>query len=460
MATAKRKMATPRTKKQWTVMVYLAGDNNLDGAGVVDLKEMKQIGSTDQVNVIAQFDRRGAKSATQRYYLRQGGTLEKDVVARLGETNTGDPRVLGRFLEWGFKNYPAQHHLVVLWNHGAGWDDEDIYRTARKHLRLSVRRRGTLVAGSSAAAGASVSIRRMRTVGSKHFQRALFGSTIEAALRPGLKAKAIAFDDTSKDFLDNLETKRVLASARKTLGRKIDILGMDACLMSMAEVCYQIRDSVHFTVGSEEVEPGDGWPYHKVLGRLVKKPGTSPEALAKIIVDEYLASYGAASNVTQSACDLTQAKAMAEAIDRLGRTLTRKLGEAPVRIAILEARDQVQSYEVPDYIDLLDFCQLLDAGCNDPEVSGACLHVKSVIADRYVVRSGFKGAAMQHSNGCAIYFPQRGISPLYATLDFARHTAWDEFVRAYLNRPRHAARTMPGVETVAHEKLAAKGSTT
>ena len=29
------------TKKSWTVMVYLAGDNNLDGAGVVDLNEMK-----------------------------------------------------------------------------------------------------------------------------------------------------------------------------------------------------------------------------------------------------------------------------------------------------------------------------------------------------------------------------------------------------------------------------------
>jgi hypothetical protein len=25
-------------KKQWTVMVYLAGDNNLDSAGAVDLK--------------------------------------------------------------------------------------------------------------------------------------------------------------------------------------------------------------------------------------------------------------------------------------------------------------------------------------------------------------------------------------------------------------------------------------
>jgi hypothetical protein len=30
--------------------------------------------------------------------------------------------------------------------------------------------------------------------------------------------------------------KRLLASAKEILKRKIDILGMDACLMSMAEV--------------------------------------------------------------------------------------------------------------------------------------------------------------------------------------------------------------------------------
>jgi len=42
-------MATP-TEKQWTIMVYLAGDNNLDSAGVTDLKEMKEVGSTEQVN--------------------------------------------------------------------------------------------------------------------------------------------------------------------------------------------------------------------------------------------------------------------------------------------------------------------------------------------------------------------------------------------------------------------------
>ena len=50
----------------------------------------------------------------------------------LKETNTGDPKVLADFLQWGLTEYPAKRTMVVLWNHGSGWDDTDIYAEARK----------------------------------------------------------------------------------------------------------------------------------------------------------------------------------------------------------------------------------------------------------------------------------------------------------------------------------------
>src|SRR5215467_7754233 len=109
-------------RKQWTIMVYLAGDNNLDSAGVADLQEMKTIGSTEQVAVVAQFDRSGAKQTTNRYALRKGSTLAEDLVTSLGETNTGDPAVLRDFVTWAATTHPAQHYLLVIWNHGSGWD--------------------------------------------------------------------------------------------------------------------------------------------------------------------------------------------------------------------------------------------------------------------------------------------------------------------------------------------------
>ena len=86
-------MAKSVAKKQWTFMVYLAGDNDLDGQVLADLREMKSAGSGAQVNIIAQVDRAGARNGTNRYLLRKGTPLAKDVVKTLGETNMGDPNV-------------------------------------------------------------------------------------------------------------------------------------------------------------------------------------------------------------------------------------------------------------------------------------------------------------------------------------------------------------------------------
>lgn len=48
------------------------------------------------------------------------------------------------------------------------------------------------------------------------------------------QARAILLDDDAKGFLDNAEMKKVLADTEKLLKRKLDVLSMEACLMSMA----------------------------------------------------------------------------------------------------------------------------------------------------------------------------------------------------------------------------------
>jgi hypothetical protein len=179
------------TTKEWTVMIYLAGDNNLDSAGVIDLKEMKKVGSTNEINVVVQFDRAGRDSATNRYYIRKGGTIAKDKVADLGETNMGDPKVLEDFVTWSSKKYPASRYLLVLWNHGAGWDDSNIYQgdvfggatppVSRKKQLLAV--------GRGRARGLKpVSFSTTRAELSRSW-RALFSTSVEQ----DVKNRAIAF---------------------------------------------------------------------------------------------------------------------------------------------------------------------------------------------------------------------------------------------------------------------------
>src|SRR6266540_714507 len=377
-------------KKPWTFLVYMAGDNSLENAGVVDLGEMKKIGTRAGMNVVAQFDR---PTGCTRYLLNQKTPLARDAVEKLGPQNTGDPAALIKFITWGVTRYPADRYALVLLNHGQGWDDTDIY--ARSRLR---------------------DVRRPRRI-----RRALFRTSVEKAAavqkEGGLVARAILLDDGAKDFLDNLEMKAVLAATRKLLKRNLDLLGMDACLMSMVEVGYQSRSSVDYAVGSEETEPGDGWPYDEILRALDDNPSMTGEELGK-------------------------AERAADAVKRLGTALTAALADVKSRSAINDARNRVQNYEVRDNVDLVDLCRLL--GGLDDIPGGVKEAAAGVVAgllppqgdSAYVVASGFVGNPMKNSNGAAIYFPTEQVSPLYAKLDWARATGWGRFLEAYIAATR------------------------
>lgn len=413
---AKPSVAKAKTgaEKSWTLMVYMAGDNNLDPDGVQDLKEMKKVGSTDRVNVIAQFDR-AAGHVARRYYLRKGGVVTGDAVASLGAVNTGDPKALLDFIQWGVKNYPAQHYLLVLWNHGQGWDDTDVYADER--------------------------FRGLRRLATGPIRHALFRTPVRSALSKAATsttARAILLDDNAKDFLDNLEMKKVLAATAKLLKRKLDILGMDACLMSMAEVGYQMRDSATYTLGSEQTEPGEGWPYHTILGALAKNPAMTPKDVSLMIVNKYLASYPTSveDGVTYSACDLAKSSELATAVAALAKALKASLANAAARQRILTARNQVQSFYVADNIDLVDFCNLLVKAGAEAAVATACQRVVKAVKANYVIAQGYKGPDMKNSNGLAIYFPTQSVSPLYPGLDFSKKTGWDGFLTAFIKAIR------------------------
>jgi len=420
-------------------MVYLAGDNNLDSAGVTDLMEMKKVGSGAGINVVAQFDRAGGRGTTKRYFLRKGRTLPADVVADLGETNTGDPAVLRDFLTWGIDKYPARHYLAVLWNHGAGWDDSNLYAAGGDyfsgdappvvHKGYALDAKGGLVRGAvKRKKAAPIPLAQVRAA-TRHGHRALFRTSVQKMAQ----TRAIAFDDQAKDYIDNAEMKRVMLDVRKLLKRKIDILGFDACLMSEREVGYQVRSAAAYTVGSQEEEPNNGWPYDRILTALAKKPTMSPAELSKVCVTQYLASYGANSGVTFAATDLGEAHTVANAVDGLSKALIKALADASSAAAIRTVRAGVQEYSSPydDYVDLVDLCDGLAKLVAKADVKAACAAVKTAMA-QMILQSGWKGANMAHSNGASIYFPKRKVCSLYRTLDFAKNNAWAKFINAYV----------------------------
>ena len=90
---------------------------------------------------------------------------------------------------------------------------------------------------------------------------------------------------------------------------RIDILGLDSCLMGMAEVAYEVRDSVNYLIGTEGFEANTGWPYDGVLRLLTERPAQTASQMAQNIVREYQKYYSdytlAGTSTDISALNLT-----------------------------------------------------------------------------------------------------------------------------------------------------------
>jgi hypothetical protein len=408
-------------KAKWTFMVYLAGDNNLETYGTNDLGEMKAVGSTDEVAVVAQFDSM-SDQVTRRYYLTAGQDLDADCVAELPEVNTGDPEALIDFITWACRTYPAERYALVLWNHGSGWKDDDIYRVAEQKGVKDKVTRG-----------------QVRGLASGKPSRALFSTTLEKLVVEAAETeRAILFDDSSADFLDNQEMRSVFQKAIDQVGRPFDLLGFDACLMSMLEVDYQVRDMGRVAVGSQEIEPGDGWPYDAILARLVDDPDMTPEVLGRIIVEAYVNFYKThypRLSVTQSAVSLAGLEPAAEAVGDLADALMGSLGQQEALGLLFFALRSAQTFTDRDYVDLAHFCQLLAGADASEEVSLAARRVVDRLTGESspLIAEAHHGSEVDNARGLSIYLPARVLSPLYSQLQFASTYRWDEFLDAFIH---------------------------
>jgi hypothetical protein len=73
-------------------------------------------------------------------------------------------------------------------------------------------------------------------------------------------------------------------------GKKIDVLGMDSCLMAMTEIAYGVHNHVKVMIGAEGFEPMAGWPYHQIMEQVSEVPDDLNE-LGRRMVDEYIDFY-------------------------------------------------------------------------------------------------------------------------------------------------------------------------
>lgn len=416
------------THRPWTFMVYMAGDNGkvfhtvagpkklmaeMTTAGYNDIWKMAQVGTTDACAAVCLFD-----TLEEAYFVEvcPGQGMADSRVEVLGEVNTGDLNTLRDFIVRGVREYPADHYVLVIWNHGTGWLDVDHYAAVR-----------------------DIGDPAHRTHG------AIFRSTYRT-MTEGEATRPIAYDDSSKDFLDTKDLHRALSEAEALTGRRLDLIGMDACLMAMVEGARELAAHSDYFVGSQEVEPMDGWPYALILQGLNAEPGMAPADLADRIVRDYACSYNAATRqdetVTQSAIRLSVTSETEALAKQLVEALLARGQEAVLRSLANRARAEALKFEDRNYRDLGDFAKRLADKTeweNYPEVTAAAqalyAHLQARTAAAPVLRVAYR-PQYQAATGLSVYLPPetRPLSQrqkelaIYRQLAFPQATGWDRLV--------------------------------
>jgi len=246
---------------------------------------------------------------------------------------------------------------------------------------------------------------------------------------------------------------KVLSRMRNIIGKKIDIVGMDACLMSMIEIGYQIKDSAQLLVSSQNSEPGQGWNYKDFLIPLAKTPQKfQPKDLAKKIVSSFNSLYKSRYIFyTQSALDLTKISGLGEHIKILISFFISIQKKHRLKLAkiINDARMRSLKFDVRDFIDMFSFYSALKRGLlkeakertsHKQRQYVRTLHTLIKHVDNganilsKVVIANVAGRLFTHACGVSMYYPVHSVHRSYMKTKFAKQTLWGNFLQLFLNK--------------------------
>jgi hypothetical protein len=372
---------TTPTTKEWTIMVYMNADNDLETYGIQDLNEMEYGGGSNSYrNVVVQIDRisgydtsNGNWTTCRRYYVTNDASNSSTIVSTLiqdiGEVDMGNPNTLVSFAQWAIQNYPANKYFLVLWDHGDGW-----YKSGEDS--------------------------------------------------PLFKGVSVDMSSSNSEInVYNGELANALSSIKSYLGRNLDIIGFDACLMGMIEVMDVCRNYANYFVGSEETEAADGWYYTGFLNTMNSNPTISPADLAKAVVN------AATGLSTLASIDLTKVGTVVSYLNTFAQELINARNQG-YGSAISTARSNSKSFYISDHIDLYMFANNIYNNTSLPStLRTAASNVMSAITSALL---NYKNASSYSScRGFAIYYPASTSSynTNYNYLPIASSTKWDDFIK-------------------------------
>jgi hypothetical protein len=367
-------MSAGDTDKDWTVLLYNDGDNNLESYALTSLSQLEMIGSDDNVNLVALTDTLSDVAYLQ--YVEKNNLVNIPGYGYPKEADMSSGTTLEEFIEIGVSEFPADHYAVILWDHGGGWrgicwDDTTLELTG------------------------------------------------------------------VDDFISMAELRSAFWGASNATGEPIDVVGFDACLMAMPEVAYQMRGLADYLVFSEETISAYSFPYDTIAAHLEAAHEVDAQGFAAMICEDYAQFYASLTGFvdwTISAFHTENMAALTDAVEYFGSEL---LGSLSLYINAYQ-RDQIQAdrYYYPYNVDLMGFANniLADSSIKDEGVKDAARQV--AMAVDACVESVFNGMHNVDSTGLAIYFPSthggmHDMKEEYAEIPFAIDTGWYVFCEAF-----------------------------
>jgi len=380
-ATDKFKGGTGGGDGDWTVLVFLNADNDLEPYGILNMNQMEKVGSTSRMKIVVQMDRspgydssNGNWTTTRRYLVTKDNDpniINSQMLEDMGEVDMGDPDTLREFIRWGQENYPSTNYCLVIWNHGSGWRSASTY---------------------------------CPTV-----------------------TKNVSFDDTSNTSIKTTD----LSYALSGIPEPIDLIAFDASLMQMLEVAYELRNSARLLVGSEESPPGDGYVYDRWLSKLAASPGMGAAELGMVIAQEYVNSYAGRYPVTQSVVELSNISKVAKAADDFAAAVIPHAASKSAALRIARSSAQSYSSDYFNYKDLVDYASIVNQLIPDENISAAYRQLQSAM-ESAVIYEKHTGDSVARSHGLSIYVPPANdYLSRYEMISFSRdYPNWANLIKA------------------------------
>lgn len=436
-------------KYDWTLLIYMQANNNLSPFALKNFRDMVNIGSNERFSLVVQW-----LQPTQKGIWRYKIEKEKMVLDMFApiETDGNSASDLVDAMRWTVGAYPANHYGLVLWDHGIGILDPPWGRHGSGGTLNKIAYNATSFDMETTTTNPRIIIDGITQEHGESLEVLL--SLTDEILAP--THRGILFNEQSRTYMDNMNLCTALKMIyTDVLGRKkIDFLGMDACLMAMTEVGYLARQYAGILVGSQEVELANGWPYELFLQPLAHST-VDAKQLAIHLVTMFETFYkDKAPFYTQSAIDLSHMDIFKDSLNTMVKSyqLCKLLDNKQMTTMLTIARKQCIQFSINHYIDAYSFLEQLDQQCKTITAQSSLANAKAfqelknalktcmTVID-HAVFAKTAGKKFSKARGLSIYFPQGGVDPSYPKTDFAHDCLWYSFIEEF-NRPIPTARDL------------------